>query len=83
MIGELYAYMSYDEAGNEALLGVNLPGIGWVPLTFRTQTEGDIMAPAAEKVRESTGRDVYVKRFVREAEQPPAQDPGYIGGQEA
>jgi hypothetical protein len=68
MIGELYAYMSHDEAGNEALLGVSLPGIGWVPLTFRTQTEGDVMAPFAEKVRESTGREVYVKRFVREVE---------------
>lgn len=64
-VTELYAYMTTDEEGNEVLLGTQVAGL-WIPLTFRTSADMDVLAPFAQKVSDSTGREVFVKRFVRQ-----------------
>lgn len=66
-IEELHAYMTHDENGNEVLLGVNLAGLGLVPLVFKTLEEVDVAAPFAMQVQDKSGVPVFVKRFFRES----------------
>lgn len=59
-----YVYMSVDDDGNEAPVGLNLPGLGWVSVSARSEEELHAFDPLIEQVR-SQGREVYMAKFMR------------------
>lgn len=59
-----YVYMSVDDEGNEAPVGLNLPSLGWVSVSARSEEELHAFDPLIEQVR-AQGREVYIARFGR------------------
>lgn len=61
---QLYAYLSIDPSGTEVLVGVEVPGAGWLPLVYRSEAEALRADPLVQGLRDA-GHQVWLVPYFR------------------
>jgi hypothetical protein len=62
-IGEIYAFLSMDAAGNEGLCAYQARSDLWLPMVFADKKKIEILSPMAQEIANNSKHDVVLVKF--------------------